>query len=70
MWTRVRYLSAGLSLATLLLLPILAVACSSAAATVTTSSGSRWASQPDHNGRYYAGNASATLVIEEWSDVQ
>lgn len=31
---------------------------------------SLWSARPDTQGRYYAGNPSASLVVEEWSDFQ
>ncbi|MBI2954265.1 MAG: hypothetical protein HYY30_08130 [Chloroflexi bacterium] len=59
-------------LAVSLILVIFTVACSPAASQAPSTRGpdSRWSAKPDAQGRYYAGNPTASLVVEEWSDFQ
>lgn len=45
-------------------------ACASGSEPSSNSAASLWASRPDVNGRYYAGNPEAKLLVEEFSDFQ
>ncbi len=61
-----------IALAASTILLFLATACVPAATSspAPPTSASRWSMRPDAAGRHYAGNETAAVVVEEWSDFQ